>query len=169
MVKLIFNADDFGISKGVNEAIYRAHTQGVLKSASIMITLKYAQEALDLAKKMPNLNIGLHADLTNEKSILSKEEIERYLPNASERKTTSTVAAGGNGSWWTSTGIPSVISHTQYSGYAVSSSGSFMEVEGSMRLENVSEARKKADDQGVRPAIYVNESDLRTIISATMP
>ena len=75
MVKLIFNADDFGISKGVNEAIYRAHTQGVLNSASIMITLKYAQEALDLAKKMPNLNIGLHADLTNEKSILSKEEI----------------------------------------------------------------------------------------------
>lgn len=75
MVNLIFNADDFGISQGVNEAIYRAHTQGVLNSTSIMITLKYVPHALELAKQMPNLNIGLHANLTNENSVLPKEEI----------------------------------------------------------------------------------------------
>lgn len=75
MKKLIFNADDFGISQGVNEAIFRAHTQGVLNSTSIMITLKYVPQALDLAKQMPNLNIGLHANLTNENSVLNKEEI----------------------------------------------------------------------------------------------
>lgn len=75
MVNLIFNADDFGISQGVNEAIFRAHTQGVLNSTSIMITLKYVPQALELAKQMPNLNIGLHANLTNENSVLSKEEI----------------------------------------------------------------------------------------------
>ena len=43
MKKLIFNADDFGISQGVNEAIFRAHTEGVLNSTSIMITLKYME------------------------------------------------------------------------------------------------------------------------------
>ena len=75
MKKLIFNADDFGISQGVNEAIFRAHTEGVLNSTSIMITLKYVPQALDLAKQMPNLNIGLHANLTNENSVLNKEEI----------------------------------------------------------------------------------------------
>lgn len=75
MKKLIFNADDFGISQGVNEAIFRAHTEGVLNSTSIMITLKYVPQALELAKQMPNLNIGLHANLTNENSVLNKEEI----------------------------------------------------------------------------------------------
>lgn len=75
MVNLIFNADDFGISQGVNEAIFKAHTQGVLNSTSIMITLKYVPQALELAKQMPNLNIGLHANLTNENSVLPKEEI----------------------------------------------------------------------------------------------
>ena len=75
MVKLIFNADDFGISQGVNEAIFKAHTQGILNSTSIMITLKYVPQALELAKQMPDLNIGLHANLTNENSVLSKDEI----------------------------------------------------------------------------------------------
>ena len=79
MVKLIFNADDFGISQGVNEAIFKAHTQGVLNSTSIMITLKYVPQALELAKQMPNLNIGLHANLTNENSVLSKNEIPLLL------------------------------------------------------------------------------------------
>ena len=66
MVNLIFNADDFGISQGVNQAIYKAHTEGVLNSTSIMITLKFVPEAIELAKKMPDLNIGLHGNLTNE-------------------------------------------------------------------------------------------------------
>lgn len=75
MPKIIFNADDFGISKGVNQAIFKAHTEGVLNSTSIMITLKYVSDALKLAQKMPNLNIGLHANLTNENSVLSPEQI----------------------------------------------------------------------------------------------
>lgn len=75
MPNIIFNADDFGISAGVNQAIYKAHTEGVLNSTSIMITLKYVSDALNLAKKMPSLNIGLHANLTNESSILSPTEI----------------------------------------------------------------------------------------------
>ena len=75
MVNLIFNADDFGISQGVNQAIYKAHTEGVLNSTSIMITLKFVPEAIELAKKMPNLNIGLHGNLTNEYSVLPKSEI----------------------------------------------------------------------------------------------
>lgn len=66
MIKKIFNADDFGISKGVNAAIVKAHREGILNSASLMINQKYADEAVKLAKEMPELEIGLHVNLTNE-------------------------------------------------------------------------------------------------------
>ncbi len=75
MLKKIFNADDFGISQGVNQAIVKAHKEGVLNSTSIMITLKYAPQAIELAKDMPELNIGLHGNLTNENAVLLPQEI----------------------------------------------------------------------------------------------
>lgn len=75
MLKKIFNADDFGISPGVNQAIAKAHKEGVLNSTSIMINLKYAQQAVELAGQMPDLNIGLHANLTNEMPVLSRHRI----------------------------------------------------------------------------------------------
>ena len=65
-IKKIFNADDFGISKGVNAAIVKAHREGILNSASLMINQKYADEAVKLAKEMPELESGLHVNLTNE-------------------------------------------------------------------------------------------------------
>ncbi len=75
MLKKIFNADDFGISPGVNQAIFKAHTEGVLNSTSIMINLKYAPQAIELSQQMPNLQIGLHANLTNEYSVLPSPQI----------------------------------------------------------------------------------------------
>lgn len=74
-LKKIFNADDFGISRGVNEAIVRAHKEGILNSASIMINQKYAKEAIDLAKLMPDLEVGLHINLTNEEPAANPAEI----------------------------------------------------------------------------------------------
>lgn len=75
MMNVIFNADDFGMSKGVNAAIYKAHTEGVLNSTSIMINLKHVPEALELAKEMPSLNIGLHGNLTVGKSLLNPARV----------------------------------------------------------------------------------------------
>lgn len=66
MLKKIFNADDFGISKGVNAAIVKAHREGILNSASLMINQKYATDAVKLAKELPSLEMGLHINLTNE-------------------------------------------------------------------------------------------------------
>ncbi len=63
---IIFNADDFGISKGVNAAIFKAYNEGVLNSASLMVNQKYANEAVKMHKDMPNLMLGLHVNLTNE-------------------------------------------------------------------------------------------------------
>ena len=66
MLKKIFNADDFGISHGVNAAIEKAYRDGILNSTSLMVNQKYAQEAVLMARNMPNLETGLHLNLTNE-------------------------------------------------------------------------------------------------------
>lgn len=64
--KIIFNADDFGISQGVNQAIFEAYQKGVLNSASLMVNQKYAEEAVEMKQQMPGLDLGLHVNLTNE-------------------------------------------------------------------------------------------------------
>ncbi|XMB73064.1 carbohydrate deacetylase [Mycoplasmatota bacterium WC30] len=63
-MNLIINADDFGISKGVNYGIYDAHIYGVVTSTSLMVTMPEVKHALGLAKKIPSLKIGLHLNIT---------------------------------------------------------------------------------------------------------
>jgi chitin disaccharide deacetylase len=57
---LIINADDFGLSAGVNEGIIEAHERGVVTSTSLMVDAAAAEEAADLARAFPNLGVGLH-------------------------------------------------------------------------------------------------------------
>jgi hopanoid biosynthesis associated protein HpnK len=58
--KLIVNADDFGRSTEINQAVVRAHRQGVLNSASLMVAGPAAAEAIELAHQNPALAVGLH-------------------------------------------------------------------------------------------------------------
>jgi chitin disaccharide deacetylase len=60
---LIVNADDFGLSEGVNRGIIRAHEQGILTSASLMVRYAAAEEAARYALQHPRLSLGLHLDL----------------------------------------------------------------------------------------------------------
>jgi predicted glycoside hydrolase/deacetylase ChbG (UPF0249 family) len=57
---MIVNADDFGFSTEVNEAIIRAHREGVLTSASLMVTGAAFDEAVRLARENPRLGVGIH-------------------------------------------------------------------------------------------------------------
>lgn len=66
MLKKIINADDFGISPGVNRAIITAFHQGVLNSTSMMMNVAYTNEAVELYKQNPNLAVGVHLNLTNQ-------------------------------------------------------------------------------------------------------
>ncbi|HKG39125.1 MAG TPA: ChbG/HpnK family deacetylase [Conexibacter sp.] len=61
--RLIVNADDFGLSAGVNRGIAQAHEHGILTSASLMVRAGHAQEAADYARAHPELSVGLHVDL----------------------------------------------------------------------------------------------------------
>jgi predicted glycoside hydrolase/deacetylase ChbG (UPF0249 family) len=48
----------------VNRAVAQAHTDGVLTSATIMANMPAAEEAVDIAGKLPTLGVGVHLNLT---------------------------------------------------------------------------------------------------------
>ena len=60
---LIVNADDFGLSPGVNRGIARAHEHGIVTSASLMVRQPGAADAAEYARQSPSLCVGLHLDL----------------------------------------------------------------------------------------------------------
>jgi predicted glycoside hydrolase/deacetylase ChbG (UPF0249 family) len=60
---VIVNADDFGLSHGVNRGIIQAHENGIVTSASLMVRWPAAREAAEYAKSNPRLSLGLHLDL----------------------------------------------------------------------------------------------------------
>jgi predicted glycoside hydrolase/deacetylase ChbG (UPF0249 family) len=63
MRRLIVNADDFGLSDGVNDGILRGHREGIVTSASLMVRQPAAQAGATAAREHPALSIGLHIDL----------------------------------------------------------------------------------------------------------
>jgi predicted glycoside hydrolase/deacetylase ChbG (UPF0249 family) len=63
---LIFNADDFGASTGVNRGILECHTRGVVTSTSLMVTGRAVHEAVTMSRDHPALAIGLHWDVWGE-------------------------------------------------------------------------------------------------------
>lgn len=71
--KLIINADDFGISSPVNRAVIRGWTEGILTSASLMVTGEAFTEAVELARRHPGLQVGLHLTLVQGRSVLRHE------------------------------------------------------------------------------------------------
>jgi chitin disaccharide deacetylase len=61
---LIVNADDFGLSPGVTRGIIEAHQAGVVSSTSLMANMPGVLDAVQRAKHLPNLGVGLHFNLT---------------------------------------------------------------------------------------------------------
>jgi predicted glycoside hydrolase/deacetylase ChbG (UPF0249 family) len=57
---LIVNADDFGLTSGINRGIIEAHERGIVTSASLMVRYPAAREAAQYAKTHPELSVGLH-------------------------------------------------------------------------------------------------------------
>ena len=70
MKQLIVTADDFGAATQVNEAVERAHREGILSAASLMVAGAAAHDAVTRAKTMPALRVGLHLVLVEGKPVL---------------------------------------------------------------------------------------------------
>ena len=73
--RLIVNADDFGRSHSINEAVIRAHREGILTTASLMVNEIACDEAVALARENPSLGVGLHLTLLCGKSASPPEKI----------------------------------------------------------------------------------------------
>jgi predicted glycoside hydrolase/deacetylase ChbG (UPF0249 family) len=76
---VIFNADDFGYSRGINRGIVEAHEHGVVTSTSLMVNTPATDEAVALARDVPKLSIGLHVNFTNEAQRLVAFEDPRVV------------------------------------------------------------------------------------------
>ena len=63
MRRLIVNADDFGLTAGVNRAIVAGHRSGLITSATIMANARAFEETVALAKAAPGLKTGCHVVL----------------------------------------------------------------------------------------------------------
>jgi hopanoid biosynthesis associated protein HpnK len=73
--RVIVTGDDFGLAHPVNAAIERAHRRGVLGSASLMVAGSAASDAVERARRLPDLRVGLHLVVTRGRSVLSPREI----------------------------------------------------------------------------------------------
>jgi len=58
--RLIVNADDFGLTAGVNRAILEGNRNGVITSATLMANAQATDAAIEQAKAQPALKIGCH-------------------------------------------------------------------------------------------------------------
>lgn len=92
-IRLIVNADDFGISPSANRAILRAHREGILTTTSLMVNGEAAEEAARQGHQHPKLGIGLHLTLVKGMSTLKPVELPG-LVNARSEFDESPVRAG---------------------------------------------------------------------------
>src|SRR5207244_2132154 len=69
--RLIVTGDDLRLSVPVNEAIERAHTAGVLTSASLMVAAPAAEDAIARARRLPSLRVGLHVMVARGPAMIS--------------------------------------------------------------------------------------------------
>jgi hopanoid biosynthesis associated protein HpnK len=74
-VKVVFHADDFGLTAGVNAGIVEAYERGVLRSTSLMVTAPAWQDAVARAKATPGLDVGVHLTLVEEQPVLPPDRI----------------------------------------------------------------------------------------------
>ena len=63
-MKLIVNADDFGLTSGVTYGIYDAMCRGVVTSTTMMVNTSATLLAAQLTKREPDLAVGLHANIS---------------------------------------------------------------------------------------------------------
>lgn len=75
MKDLILNADDFGLTLGVNEGIIRAHREGILTSTTLMANAQAFDDAVERARENPSLGVGVHLVLIGGRPVARPEDV----------------------------------------------------------------------------------------------
>ncbi|HOA66642.1 MAG TPA: ChbG/HpnK family deacetylase, partial [Phycicoccus elongatus] len=80
---LVVNADDLGLSRGINAAIRRAHVDGIVTSTSLLTVGRYAADAAAMLRATPSLAAGVHLALVGEDPpLLSAREVPTLVDRA---------------------------------------------------------------------------------------
>jgi hopanoid biosynthesis associated protein HpnK len=79
MRRLIVNADDFGLTSGVNRAIVEAHSRGIVTSATLMATGTAFAEAAQLARTVPGMSVGCHVVLIDGQPVLGPLQLSTLI------------------------------------------------------------------------------------------
>jgi predicted glycoside hydrolase/deacetylase ChbG (UPF0249 family) len=77
--RVIVNADDFGLTSGVNRAVEEAHAHGVLTSTSVLVAGASAPEITEVSARFPELGVGLHVNLTFGRPTCAPEEVRSLV------------------------------------------------------------------------------------------
>jgi hopanoid biosynthesis associated protein HpnK len=83
--RLIVNADDFGLTSGVNRAITELHREGVLTSATLMAKASATSEAIQIACGNPSLGVGCHVVLVDGEPVLPPSEVNTLVDERTGR------------------------------------------------------------------------------------
>jgi len=84
---LIITADDFGAAIEVNQAVERAHRDGILSAASLMVSGAAANDAAQRARTMPHLRVGLHLVLVEGKPVLPADAVPGLVDSSGHFRT----------------------------------------------------------------------------------
>src|SRR5215813_14504652 len=82
--QLIVNADDFGMTEGVNRGIIDGHTRGVISSATLMANMPAFDAAVRLAKDHPALGVGLHFNITQGRPVADASRVSSLINDRGE-------------------------------------------------------------------------------------
>jgi len=94
IMQLIVNADDFGLTRGVNLGIIEAFQQGIVRSTTLMVGMAAQNHAVALARENPGLKVGIHLRLTAGKPMADKvtslqtsdgtmQDLRQFMANSS--------------------------------------------------------------------------------------
>ena len=79
MRRAIINADDFGLCRGVNEGVIKAHREGVLTSTTLMANMPGFEDAVALAGENPRLGVGIHLNILRGRPVSPPDKVPTLL------------------------------------------------------------------------------------------
>ena len=79
MRRLIINADDFGLTRGVNRAIVEGHEHGVVTSSTLMANGAAFEDAVRMARSVPRLSVGCHVVLVDGSPLLESAQVSSLI------------------------------------------------------------------------------------------
>jgi chitin disaccharide deacetylase len=81
--RLIINADDLGLTEGVNRGVAEAYARGVVTSTTLMANSPAFTSAIQLLSSVPNLSVGCHVVLIDGRPLRDPARVRTLMENES--------------------------------------------------------------------------------------